>query len=47
MFDSKTQFLRLAFGQGSIIRCSTIRINKSKASDGFANTFKKIKYLVR
>lgn len=47
MFDSKTQFLRLAFGQGSIIRCSTIRINKSKASDGFAHTFKKIKYLVR
>jgi glycosyltransferase involved in cell wall biosynthesis len=47
MFDSSTQFLRVAFGQGSIIRASSIRINKSIASDGFANTFKDIKFLIR
>jgi glycosyltransferase involved in cell wall biosynthesis len=47
MFDSKMQFLRLSFGQSSILRCSTIRINKSNASDGFAHTFNDIKYLMR
>jgi len=47
MFDSNTQFLRVAFGQSSIIRCSTIRIHKSNASNGFANTFKNIKFLIR
>ena len=47
MFDSRTQFLRIAFGQGSILRASTIRTNKSNASDGFAYTFDNIKYLIR
>ena len=47
MFDSNMQFLRLSFGQSSILRCSTIRINKSNASDGFAHTFNDIKYLMR
>ena len=47
MFDSKTQFLRIAFGQGSILRASTIRTNKSNANDGFAYTFDNIKYLIR
>lgn len=47
MFDNNTQFLRLVFGQSSILRCSTIRLEKSNASDGFANTFKNIKYLIR
>ena len=47
MFDSKTQFLRIAFGQGSILRTSTIRTKKSNANDGFAHTFDNIKYLIR
>jgi glycosyltransferase involved in cell wall biosynthesis len=47
MFDTKTQFLRVAFGQSSILRCSTIRLHKSNAADGFAHTFRNIKYLIR
>ena len=47
MFDSKTQFLRVAFGQSSILRCSSIRIKQSNVSDGFAHTFSDIKYLIR
>jgi len=47
MFDINTQFLRVVFGQSSILRCSTIRLNKSNASDGFAHTFNNIKFLIR
>lgn len=47
MFDSKTQFLRVAFGQSSILRCSSIRVKQSNVSDGFAHTFSDIKYLIR
>ncbi len=47
MFDSNTQFLRIAFGQSSVLRSSTIRINKSNTEDGFAHTFNSIEYLIR
>ena len=47
MFDLDTQFLRVTFGQSSILRCSTIRTNQSNASDGFAHSFKEMKYLIR
>ena len=47
MFDSKTQFLRIAFGQGSILRASTIRTKNSNTDDGFAHTFKSLNYLIR
>jgi hypothetical protein len=47
MFDVNTQFLRVVFGQSSILRCSTIRLNKSNASDGFAHTFNNTKFLIR
>ena len=47
MFDSNTQFLRVTFGQSSIIRCSTIRLNQSNAADGFANIFKDMRFLIR
>ena len=47
MFDSKTQFLRVAFGQSSILRCSSIRIKQSNVADGFAHTFTDIKFLIR
>ena len=47
MHDSKTQFLRVAFGQGSILRASAIRIEKSNPSDGFVHTFNDINYLIR
>ena len=47
MFDSKTQFLRVAFGQSSILRCSSIRTKQSNVADGFAHTFSDIKYLIR
>tara|TARA_X000000950_G_C13850128_1_gene634107 strand:- start:470 stop:1735 length:1266 start_codon:yes stop_codon:yes gene_type:complete len=47
MFDGNTQFLRVAFGQSSILRSSSIRIRKSNVSDGFAYTFSDIKYLIR
>ena len=47
MFDSKTQFLRIAFGQSSILRASAIRTKKSETKNGFAFTFKDLKYLIR
>lgn len=47
MHDSKTQFLRVAFGQGSILRTSAIRMEKSNPSDGFVYTFNDIKFLIR
>lgn len=47
MFDANTQFLRVAFGQSSILRCSAIRTKESNISDGFANTFNDIEYLIR
>ena len=47
MHDPKTRFLRVAFGQGSILRASSIRINKSNPEDGFYNTFNNINYLIR
>ena len=47
MHDSKTQFLRVAFGQGSILRASAIRVDKSNPSDGFVHTFDDINYLIR
>ena len=47
MHDPKTQFLRVAFGQGSILRVSAIRIKKSNPPDGFVHTFDDINYLVR
>jgi glycosyltransferase involved in cell wall biosynthesis len=47
MHDPKTQFLRVAFGQGSILRASAIRMQKSNPSDGFVHTFNDINYLIR
>ena len=47
MHDSKTRFLRVAFGQGSILRSSAIRKNKSNPADGFVHTFSDINYLIR
>ena len=47
MFDRNTEFLRLAIGQSAILRCSTIRINQSNATDGFTHIFKNMKYLIR
>lgn len=47
MHDPKTTFLRVAFGQGSILRASSIRINKSNPQDGYFHTFNNINYLIR
>lgn len=47
MHNPSTRFLRVAFGQGSILRSSSIRINKSNPPDGFVHTFKDIKFLIR
>lgn len=47
MFDQNTQFLRLAIGQSGILRCSTIRIHQSNASDGFTHIFEDMKHLIR
>ena len=46
-YDSKTQFLRVAFGQGSVLRASAIRMQKSNPTDGFVHTVDDINYLVR
>ena len=47
MFDKETQFVRVAFGQGAVMRTSSIRTKKSDPSDGFVHMFKDIKYLIR
>lgn len=47
MHDPKTSFLRVAFGQGSILRSSAIRIDKSNPPDGYVHTFNDIDYLIR
>ncbi len=47
MFDRNTEFLRLTIGQSAILRCSTIRIDQSNATDGFTHIFKNMKYLIR
>ena len=47
MHDPNTRFLRVAFGQGSILRSSSIRIDKSNPQDGFVHTFKDLNYLIR
>ena len=47
MFDKETQFVRVAFGQGAVMRTSSIRTKKSDPNDGFVHMFKDIKYLIR
>lgn len=47
MFDKDTSFVRIVFGQGAVIRTSSIRLKKSDPKDAFTHTFKDISYLIR